>query len=100
MEDNGDALFVFVLLALPFLAIIPASIAYSKGHRAWLAWWLYGVLLFIIALGHALLLTPTKEAIDERAVGAGDQKCPHCAEWIKGEAKVCRFCGRDVEPAG
>jgi hypothetical protein len=25
--------------------------------------------------------------------------CEHCAETIKAEAKVCRFCGRDVVPA-
>lgn len=24
------------------------------------------------------------------------RKCPHCAEWIKGEAMVCKHCGRDV----
>jgi hypothetical protein len=27
----------------------------------------------------------------------GDYKaCPHCAEKIKGAAKICRYCGREV----
>jgi len=25
-------------------------------------------------------------------------RCPHCAEWIMPDAKVCRYCGRDVPP--
>jgi hypothetical protein len=31
-------------------------------------------------------------------VSRGDEqvKCPHCAEWIKPEAKVCKHCHRDV----
>ncbi len=28
----------------------------------------------------------------------GGRSCPHCAERIRREAVICRFCGRDVGP--
>ena len=27
---------------------------------------------------------------------AGLKKCPHCAEMVKQEARVCRYCQRDI----
>ena len=86
---------VFVFLVIVgLLAIIPAKIAESKG-RDFFPWYIYGFFLWIIALVHALIIGPSGTAIDNAAIQAGNQKCPHCAEWIKREAKVCRFCGRD-----
>lgn len=78
---------LIVICAL--LGLIPAFIAQSKG-RSFAAWWLYGVLLFIVALPHSIFASSV--------VGLGRRKCPHCAEMIREEAKVCRFCGRDVPP--
>ncbi|MEI6213314.1 MAG: hypothetical protein WCP10_04345 [Desulfuromonadales bacterium] len=84
---------MFIIAVL--LGLVPAAIAQNKGHSFSL-FWLYGTLLFIIALPHALLLRPVPEIAEARALAAGGRKCPHCAEIIKSEAKVCRFCGRDV----
>src|SRR4051812_342433 len=31
------------------------------------------------------------------ALAKGDlQRCPHCAEEVRGDARVCRFCHRDL----
>ena len=37
-------------------------------------------------------------AASGRAAGEPTRVCPYCAETIKAQAKVCRFCGRDVPP--
>ncbi len=84
-----------LLLIASFLGLIPGAIAHSKGH-SFFVFWFYGAMLFIIALPHALLMSPSKEALEKRKVEEGHKKCPHCAEFIKTEANVCRFCGREV----
>lgn len=78
------------------IGLIPAAIASSKG-RSFLGWWIYGALLWIVATPHALLIKADQGVLDREALASGEQKkCPHCAELIRSEAKVCRFCGRDV----
>lgn len=73
---------VYLIIAA-YLGIIPAMIAYKKS-RSFVGWWLFGTLLFIIALP-AILLASEKYV----------KECPECAEMVKERAKKCRFCGHD-----
>lgn len=79
------------LIIAALLGLIPAFIAQGKGH-SFGAWWFYGAMLFIIALPHALLLKPDRQGLDQAQVENGLKKCPQCAEFVKEEARICRFC--------
>lgn len=83
--------FIFLLM---IIALLPAYIASTKG-RSMFGWWIYGVLLFIIALPHSLLLS---KRTHERDVDTSRRPCPHCAEDIKMQASICPFCKRPVTP--
>jgi hypothetical protein len=71
---------------------VVALIASSKGRSA-SSWFLYGLLIWPIALVHILVSSPNAKAVDDAALRAGDmKKCSECAELIRREARKCRFC--------
>ena len=81
-----------IVIFAALLGIIPAVIANRKG-RDFFSWWLFGALLFIVALPLAILREPATEGSR-----APFRKCDYCAERIMGEAVVCKHCGRDLPP--
>lgn len=84
-----------VLIIAALIGLVPAVIAKGKG-RSFGLWWFYGGALFIVALPHALIMKANNEAIERQQLADGMKKCRHCAELVKPDAVVCRYCGRDI----
>jgi hypothetical protein len=53
-------------------------------------------LVVLVAVVVVLLVSAARKKDAAAAPADERRKCPHCAEWIMADAKVCRFCGRDV----
>lgn len=67
---------VELLIIVILLGLIPAAIAQRKGE-SFVVWWIYGALLFIVALPHALLKKPNVPALEANAAKSGMKKCPY-----------------------
>jgi hypothetical protein len=88
--------FLYLVVYVIFCGIAGA-IASKKGRRA-VTYFLLSILVTpLIGIILALVARPDVRAIEQERIASGqDRRCPFCAEVVKREAKVCRFCGKDL----
>lgn len=76
------------------------GIAASNRGRSGFGWFLIGALLspligFILLFVIPNLIPEQQKALKAEQAAANSKKCPQCAETVKKEAKICRFCQFD-----
>jgi hypothetical protein len=86
-----------VLLAIAIIVyFIPNWIASARKHHNANAIFVTNLLLGWTALGWIAALIWSLTAVKAESTNSELKQCPFCAENIKKEAKVCRYCGRDL----
>lgn len=86
-----------IFLFWVIFAIVVAVIASSRG-RFGFGWFLLSLVISPL-LTFILVLCLPRVATERAPHQATHIKCPDCAELVLKEARVCKHCGRRLEPA-
>lgn len=90
-----DNMFLVTLVISIICGMVTNAIATNKGRSG--AWFFVGLLFGPIGILVALIISKDSDELGRQGVETGDnRKCPFCAEIIKAEAKICRFCQKEL----
>lgn len=90
---------IIVLTITILIYLIPTFISYRRNHQNKVSILVLNILLGWTVVGWVISLVWSLMKVNNSSYTGGDvdKKCPFCAETIKKEAKICRYCNKEQE---